>query len=166
MNAGNSQKINSKQKGMSSRKSFMGMFNQETPTVELRSLQPTVDPSDRNSFQIGRPSVAFVSEQPEVPDSIIDKAEFGAAQMKGDFRRTQEDRVRNRFSLFSLLHIPNSKTLTARRFSPSLTVTLAKKPRNTARRTYLPTTYSNQIYLKRPRSEKVRMTFTSQLFKD
>jgi len=79
----------------------MGMLNSETPTVELRSLQPTVDPSDRNCLNLSRLSVSFYREEAELEDSFVDKQEFGAAQMKGDYRRTQEDRVRNRFSLFS-----------------------------------------------------------------
>lgn len=66
----------------------MGMLNSETPTVELRSLQPTVDPSDRNCLNLGRPSLSFPREEQEIEDSVAEKPEFGAAQMKGDFRRT------------------------------------------------------------------------------
>lgn len=86
---------------MSTQKSFMGMLNSETPTVELRSLQQTLDPSDRNCLNLSRPSATFFKEETALEDSFVEKHEFGAAQMKGDYRRTQEDRVRNRFSLFS-----------------------------------------------------------------
>jgi hypothetical protein len=73
------------------------MLNLETPTVELRSLQPTIDPSDRNCLMNSRPQQLLPLEDDLIKDSKVQGDCFGGAALKGDFRRTQEDRVSDRF---------------------------------------------------------------------
>jgi len=110
----------------------MGMLSSETPTVELRSLQPSFDPSDRNSGFHGKFTLSQEPEHEE-PDCHEGDSVFGLARVKGDFRRAQEDRVRNRF-YFSFSHfltpLPNKGESLL-----SSTATPDTEQRNTARLT-------------------------------